>query len=196
MLHRIFYSEESAPRANTLQHPLYGPVYGLASSNVGLIGFNIKDDGLPPTTEPAHDHVGCQQACDICPLLRTWRCVAEHTAGPGEDAENITCDRPLAPCFTFFTQSPAMKRLLKEVACSSREAYEPGLKCVTACGKRSTAESSTPAPLKPGLAQCDVASDARHYLFVAHRQQLRRPIEIGCYNRPLFVPVFVLQEVQ
>lgn len=55
----------------------------------------------------------------------------------------VTWERPLAPWGTPLTQSPAMKMFPKEVVCSGRDAYEPGLKCVTAFGNRSTALSIT-----------------------------------------------------
>jgi hypothetical protein len=54
-----------------------------------------------------------------------------------------TWDRPFAPWSTSFTQSPAMKVLLSEVRCRGRHWLEPGLKWVTARGKRSTALSTT-----------------------------------------------------
>ena len=56
---------------------------------------------------------------------------------------NHTCERPLAPCPMFFTQSPARKTFGKEVCCSGIEACDPGLKCVTAFGNFKTAESTT-----------------------------------------------------
>ena len=42
----------------------------------------------------------------------------QGTADPSRG--ELTCERPLAPCGTPLTQSPAMKTLEKEVVCSGR----------------------------------------------------------------------------
>ena len=55
----------------------------------------------------------------------------------------FTWERPLAPCCRPRTQSPAMNTLPTLVRCSGRDGYEPGVKCVTAFGNRSTALSTT-----------------------------------------------------
>lgn len=50
---------------------------------------------------------------------------------------------PLAPWSRPLIQSPARNRFWKEVSCVGRHRADPGLKCVTARGKRSTAASTT-----------------------------------------------------
>lgn len=62
-------------------------------------------------------------------------------------------------------QHTAARKLLFANSAPHRDAYEPGLKCVTALGKRMTAESTTRARdrAKPGshVSRCDCADGLR-----------------------------------